>query len=96
MSDEEDPNADLFRAEALLPAIEWASDQIMESREYEEIEGDLLSAGWDAGTASYIVEEARVRMREKRGKITRESARVDHARRTDAVFVDEYGRRFRP
>ncbi len=54
------------------PAVEWAAEELLRERPFDEVIADLTNRGWPPEQADAIVEEAREATRRERGVRTRE------------------------
>src|SRR3954469_23310389 len=69
------PNFDDIVDDDPLPkeTVEWAIEQLLDGREFDQVGAELVESGWPAEQAERIVEEARKQTRNERGVITRET-----------------------
>ena len=74
-----------------IEAVEWAVEQLYDDRPFEEVEAQLLQAGWPQDTAEDVVEAARQQTRRHRGALTRDQVVLDadrmYRRATSRWFV---------
>lgn len=55
-----------------VEAVEWAVERLYDDRPFEELEAELVGAGWSQDGAEEVVEAARQQTRRHRGATTRD------------------------
>ena len=73
-----------------VEAVEWAVEELYDDRPFEDVEAELVAAGWAPDDATSIVEEARQRTRRHRGATTRDQVVLD----ADRMYRRATGRWF--
>jgi hypothetical protein len=69
----------------------WAMEELLDGRDLQDLEQQLVEAGWAAATVEQIVETARQQTRKQRGVVTRDDVvrdlNVDYRRATGGLSV---------